>query len=337
MNAIRYRFCTLRSLGCIVLCLGILSFNASAQTQTPAPASAPAAPAAKAATAPQAPAAAVTSGAATLPGNINLEIWYMQHSFQLCCILTSIQGIVGPGSNGGPPLILVTVNDGGWAFNIQVLPKYNNVPSYQKGSPVWANMWTRQASFDGVTPCCTITSGVALDYTETVYLDIIPLGVIYAPPGDPNATGSSAPVQTFTYTNSNQTSSTSITASITGGTTSFNATFAGSGVTQTSGTTTTQQSQLSEQSTHTFGSIQKASPPAGFVGNPSEFDIIWFYVNPTFDVKYVGAYNYGPKAPVAIPVAPVYVSTAIHTPVQGDPGFYPPVQWNKCEVYVQEL
>ena len=254
--------------------------------------------------------------------------WYLEHSFQLCC-----EYVVVPGQSTW----YVSVNgQPGWYLNIAPIPGYKWVagPGGPNGgyAPLFVNFWTRQASVDGVTACCTII-GDAMHLTEPVYLDALPIGVIYMPPGDPRATGSSTPSQAFSTTATNQNTSTTLNVSIVGETTTYKATFAGSGVTGTTGSSTQNSTQLSNQQTHSV--VESVGTVVGPGGYPGEGDLIWGYLNPVFDVHYIGGYNY-PGIPVgAIPSEPQYVATSMHNQQASDPGY--PYLWELFTCTVTEL
>ena len=202
-------------------------------------------------------------------------------------------------------------------------------------TPLYVNFWTRQASLDGVTACCTITpdSGTPINVDEVVYLDMLPIGVVYVPPGDPRATGGAIPKQTFTAVNAKQTSTTTVTSNITGTTAGVSLSLPGVALTGSWSTSTqTQKTDLQQQGMSVMTQAEVAQGPGGY---PGQNDIIEVYVNPTFDVQYLSAYSYSNQIP-PIPVSPVILSISEHKPQPSDPG-YPLSQWLNCSVEVQVL
>jgi len=291
---------------------------------------------------------------------------YLLHSFQLCCNFM-IPGIISPTSptSGGPnwPAAidskLVPAATNGVNFYITPLPASElpgpgapgrppaggTWPKSGVSTPLYVNFFTRQASLDGVTACCTINNGTPIYLDEVVYLDILPIGVIYVPPGDPRATGGAVPKQTFTAVNAVQTSTTKVTSTIDTSTGGVSLGIPGIALTASkSKSTQSQTTDLQQQSMSVMTSAGVAQGPGGY---PGQNDIIEVYVNPTFDVQYLGAYSYSTQIP-PIPVSPAIPCPAVatatsgicsiseHTAQPSDPG-YPLSQWLKCPVQVQDL
>jgi hypothetical protein len=273
---------------------------------------------------------------AQAPG-LNLQPWYLQRSFQLCCKFI-IEGVLGSTGPAWP----VTVNsqfvsaDSPTGFIVAPIPSYKwpQNPGVQSGvpTPLYVNLWTHQASIDGTTACCTITSGTPINETEPVYLDILPIGVIYVPPGDPRATGSSVPHQAFTSAIANQTSVTKVTSKTTGTTNGLSGSIPGIAISATSSQSTQNQTQYLHQASLSVQDTAQAVGPGNY---PGQGDILSVWVNPVFDVTYLGAYSYSSKIP-PIPTNPEIISITPHVPKSGDPG-YPQKEWEPCTFSVQVL
>jgi hypothetical protein len=346
------RFCATR-VASFLLCF--LAFVTTARAQTPATSAAARGPA------PQAPATTLKPIPIKPPPGIgNLEPIYMLHSFQLCCNFM-IPGIISPGSptSGGPnwPAAinsnLVPAATNGVRFYITPLPA-SELPSPgapgrppaggtwpQSGVsvPLYVNFFTRQASLDGVTACCAIStsSGAPIIDTEVIYLDMLPIGVVYMPPGDPRATGSFMPQQKYTTQNANQTSTTKVTNSVIGDTGGFSLGAPGVSLTGSYGTSSQDQSTNLQQQIISFLSGASAVGPGGYPGQADTIEVI---VNPTFDVTYLAAYSYSNQIP-PIPASPVVLNISQHTPKRGEPGgptdTSSTTQWEACNFTPQQL
>lgn len=184
----------------------------------------------------------------------------------------------------------------------------------------YADFKTGLVSFDGKTACGEGIHQVI--YTQIITLDVLPIGVVYVPPGDPKLTGGNAPVQKFTSTTTFTQTTATVTAFIQGSTSSTGVTlpFASVGTSDGSSTTTTTTTSSSVSQAVMTG--ETASGPGGY---PGAFDKIVFYVNPTYTVTYNGQYL--PKPGAGARLATTFSFT---TPLNQ-------AQWTKCDPTVQDL
>ena len=211
--------------------------------------------------------------------------------FQKCCTLVAVQGVVG---GNGPAEWPAKNNLLGWNFDFQPAQGFPNMKGVGVGSPLWVNFATNQVSCDGVTVCGQVGFAQPLYYQQVVYLDVLPVGVIYVPPGDPSATNSTAcppfqscvPIQNFNVANTTSTTSTKVIASSGtpgGSPVVLSLTFLG-GSPAASPTTSASDSQS------VMASAQLSTHGPG--GYPGGNDRIMFYASPAFEITYIGAWAY---------------------------------------------
>jgi hypothetical protein len=178
---------------------------------------------------------------------------------------------------------------------------------------------------------------VPLYYTQLVYLDVLPIGIIYVPPGDPSANPNSSatpsiiPIQTFSSIIS--TSTTKSTVTLTTGNTQFGQDVSISidinGPAPTDSTTTNTQTTDSQ-------TFMKTLPPAnGPGGYPGLNDRVVFYVNPTYDVTYLGGWLHTDTQKF-VPANPVQITSILphKLDLHSDPNLY---QWVPCAPLIFEL
>jgi hypothetical protein len=217
--------------------------------------------------------------------------------FQRCCTLTAIQGVLG-----STPDWPAKENDLGWTFGFQPLQHFPNQPKgFGPGSPLWVNFGTNQVSCDGVTVCGSIAYAQPVKFVQPTYLDVLPIGVIYVPPGDPQDPVNSSIVakQIFSLTNMKATVTSTVNVTTTPGPefgTGIAIAIAGPGV-----PTTNPQTSSTSQTVSESNMVGEAAQGPG--GYPGSNDLVWFYVNPTYDVTYIGVwlYNNGQYPVVASP------------------------------------
>ncbi len=234
-----------------------------------------------------APSVAASGAAPSLSGGVKNT----PGGFQKCCTLVAVQGVVG---GNGPAEWPAKNNLLGWNFDFQPAQGFPNMKGVGVGSPLWVNFATNQVSCDGVTVCGQVGFAQPLYYQQVVYLDVLPVGVIYVPPGDPSATNSTAcppyqscvPIQNFNVANTTSTTSTKVIASSGtpgGSPVVLSLTFLG-GSPAASPTTSASDSQS------VMASAQLSTHGPG--GYPGGNDRIMFYASPAFEITYIGAWAY---------------------------------------------
>ena len=331
-------------------CCQIVSVSAGAatavtplapRTAVPATAAAPtiAKPAVQAAETPQATAvAAKTPVAAALKaaptsivagGIVASQVNIGGGTFQRCCTLTGEQGILG-----SPVAVWqAKENELGWSFGLELLPKFPNLPKgFAVGSPLWVNFGTNQVSCDGVTVCGSVFTAQAVNFVQPTILDVLPIGVIYVPPGDPQDPVGSSMVakQIFSLTNMKATVTSTVNVTTTPGLPlgyGMAIDIAGPGVPATQPQTSSTSQTVAES--QMIG--EAAQGPGGY---PGSNDLVWFYVNPTYDVTYIGVWIYnGGQYPVV--ASPGQIVSIVPHPKQltGECG----PQWQFAHATIAEL
>jgi hypothetical protein len=230
----------------------------------------------------------------------------------------------------GPPEWPAKNNLLGWNFDFQPAQGFPNMKGVVAGSPLWVDFATNQVSCDGVTVCGQVGFAQPLYYQQVVYLDVLPVGVIYVPPGDPNATNSTVcppfqscvPIQNFNVANTTSTTSTQVIAASGtpgGSPVVLSLTFLG-GSPAVSPTTSASNSQS------VMASAQlSTSGPGGYPGGK---DRIMFYANPAFEITYIGAWAYN-AGHYAVPASGQSIATMVPT--------IAPNSWVLCNPMVFEL
>lgn len=327
-------------------CCQIVSVSAGAATaltslapRTPVPGTAPAAaePVVQAAEIPQTAAVAAKTSPATAlksvptsiaPGGVGVRPVNLGGGtgFQRCCTLTAVEGILG-----ATPDWPAKENELGWTFGFQPLPKFPNQPKgFGPGSPLWINFGTNQVSCDGVTVCGSVFGAQPVNFVQTTILDVLPIGVIYVPPGDPqDPVGSSIVAkQIFSLTNMKATVTSTVNVTTTPGQPlEYGIDIAGPGVPATNPQTSSTSQTVSE--TTMVG--EAAQGPGGY---PGSNDLVWFYVNPAYDVTYIGVWLYnGGRYPVV--ASPGQIVSIVPHPKQlsGECG----PQWQFAHATIGEL
>ena len=309
------------------------------RTAVPATAAAPTAakPAVQAAETPQATAVAAKTPVATAlkagpnaivaGGIVASQVNIGGGTFLRCCTLTAIQGILG-----SPVAVWAAKeNQLGWSFGLELLPKFPNLPKgFAVGSPLWVNFGANQVSCDGVTVCGSVFTAQPVNFVQTTILDVLPIGVIYVPPGDPqDPVGSSIVAkQIFSLTNMKATVTSTVNVTTTPGVPlGYGIDIAGPGVPATNPTTSSTSQTVSES--QMVG--EAAQGPGGY---PGSNDLVWFYVNPTYDVTYIGVWLYnGGQYPVV--ASPGQIVSIVPHPKQQSGECGP--QWQFAHATIGEL
>jgi len=248
-------------------------------------------------------------------------------TFQRCCTLTAVQGILG-----SPVAVWAAKeNELGWSFGLELLPHFPNLPKgFAAGSPLWVNFGTNQVSCDGATICGSVFAAQPVNFVQTTILDVLPIGVIYVPPGDPqDPVGSSIVAkQIFSLTNMTATVNSTVNVTTTPGVAlGYGIDIAGPGVPATNPTTSSTSQTVSES--QMVG--EAAQGPGGY---PGSNDLVWFYVNPAYDVTYIGVWLYnGGQYPVV--ASPGQIVSIVPHPKQlrGECG----PQWQFAHATIGEL
>ena len=252
-------------------------------------------------------------------------------NFQKCCtMLPSGTRVLGT----GPPAGEASVPGNSLPIIFYDLPSFDaqhgGAPgglacvNTQAGHPIYVDFSASLVSQDGVTPCGYLAAAV-----ETDYLDVLPVGIVYVPPGDPKAglTGGVAPSQTFSSLNQTQTTTTATTVTISGQSIKVSisgpVTFTAAGSQTTSSTTTNQQQNM-------LSFLSQAPPASGAAGYPGTNDEVVFFLNPTYDVQYLTGYN------VADPSHPYPRRIVAVTPHSAQP-YEPGPQWELINAPIGEL
>jgi Cu/Ag efflux protein CusF len=278
------------------------------------------------------PATAAPKAQTTLPRTVLASIGDLPKisKFELCCTLDT-SGVVGPNT---VPMWRGTVTQGTingqnkvLGFSFRPPTGTDTCPGLAgkgNGSLFYADFRTGLLSFDGFTPCA---HGIfQIEYTQTVWLDVLPIGVIYVPPGDPHLPTSAAPKQTFQVTNTFATTKNTVTVTSSGQSMTFGAKVLGvaAGGGSSSSNTITTSDNLATSQTRMEGVI--AQGPGGY---PGQYDQIVWYTNPTYDVTYNSSYTPQP-GPSAV-LAGQIISIVSHPHSGSEP------QWLFCHATVQDL